>query len=291
MGTDGGLRPVLSAALGRAADELRAWDVRARGAEPDAVHQLRIAERTLRGLLKATRHLFEPGTTTALEAHLRNLGRGLSATRDAEAGLELLAARAPGSGGAAVPADVVVRLRSVLQAERDGAAAATRHRLESDGHRRMLDAAATFAADPPLDAANDAPAKKPLRKAVDRQLRRVLRAAEAAAGADDHNAALHEVRKQAKILRYTIGVLEAVPGAHLGGARRSLRTRAEAVQDALGEYGDSAAFQELVCAAADAARADGEEAFAYGVLYAGETDVQRRALARYRTALADLRRG
>ncbi len=88
--------------------------------------------------------------------------------------------------------------------------------------------------------------------------------ARAAAPGPEQAEALHEARKAAKRARYAGET--ALPVA--GRRARRFTDRMKAVQDLLGEHQDA-----IVAAGALRARAaaDGDRAFAYGVLYAGQS--------------------
>ena len=85
---------VLQAVLTQQSRALELWDLKARLDLPDALHQLRVTARSLRGLLKSARPFLDRETADELGDRLQQLGRSLSAARDAEVLAELLPARA-----------------------------------------------------------------------------------------------------------------------------------------------------------------------------------------------------
>jgi len=246
---------------------LQASDLLLRTEQSGGVHQIRIASRRLRSTLASFRHVLDRAATDPLREELAWLGTELAGARDDEVGL--------------------AHLRSVVAAEPDelvlGPVAARLQQAELKqvkiGHDRALVTLATprylalvdalyclLAAPPFTDRAQD-PVRPVLREATRRAVRKLRRRLEVAlnAPATESEAALHEVRKAAKQLRYTaeIGRGEV---AHL---KKVVRV-AKKAQTVLGEHQDTVVTRDLCRRHGLAADAAGENAFTYGRLHALE---------------------
>jgi CHAD domain-containing protein len=110
----------------------------------------------------------------------------------------------------------------------------------------------------------------------------VRKAAKAAAQAadTDRDEALHRIRKGAKRLRYT--------AAATGDDKIS--DRAKTIQTLLGDHQDSVVSRAHLSHQAEAAQADGEDTFTYGLLYQLEDDLARRSREQLDDALKKLHR-
>ena len=260
---------VVLAHLREQVDQLVTRDRGARGDEPDAVHQMRVATRRLRSALATYRPLLDRERTDPVRQELKWLGEVLGRPRDTEVlhwRLRDLVAAQPselvlGPVGRRVDLEMRDRHRDALA---DLAAA-----LDGDRYFRLLDALDNLLADPPLTARAGKPAYTQLPALVGRAADRVDRAARAVA--DDRtpqvrDQGLHEVRKSAKRARYAAE--SAVPVS--GKPARRLANRMEALQDVLGEHQDSVAARALLGELAVAAQESGENGFTFGLLYAQE---------------------
>jgi CHAD domain-containing protein len=263
---------VVLAAVRAQVAALQDADVMVRTDQPDALHKLRVACRRLRSIFAAFRPVLDRAATEPLRAELRWVGAELSHARDDEVALahlrELVAAE---------PHELVLGpVAARLQQTAIGAAAAGRKRtlatLTDPRYLRLLDALHALLADPPLADRADRPAPKEMRRAVRRTIRRLrgrIWAARHATG-DERPAALHDVRKAAKRVRYTAEVAIATEGRRA----KDLVTAMEQVQDVLGEAQDTAVTREHCRRLGLAAEAAGEVTWTYGRLHGLE---QRRA--------------
>ena len=278
---------VLRAVLGDLAERLVVWDFRVRLDAPDAVHQMRVTSRSLRSVLKAAAPLLERDAAEELDARLRELARALSSARDAEVTAELLAGRVEELGGRVGPAAAaVLRLAAEDQARR--AAGRVRRHVGTREHLRLLADVRAFAAAPPLTGkCAELSAREASDVLVRRALRKVVRAAERGAaaeeaggnGAQERLEHLHDLRKAVKRVRYVGAVLERCgfrPGKSL---RRTVRD-AEDHQDALGRVMDAAVVEHWLARTAEALRRTGEDRYAVGVLHGAE-------VARLRTGIEE----
>jgi CHAD domain-containing protein len=257
-GRKGSAGSVLMDYIARQADRIAAEELRVRRDAPDAVHQMRVAARRLRSVLKAHRKVLDRQRTDRVADDLRDLGRRLAPARDAEVLRERVDADL-----AALPAEL--RLGPV-QAE------ATRHfaRVEAEARAAVLTtvdspehAALRGALDdllerPPLNRRARRPAKKALRTGrTERRLRRGMTAAL------DHgdDTALHTARKAAKRLRYA----NEVTGARPKGLKK--------LQKALGHHQDVVVARPVLRELG----ASADNGFSFGLLL-GQADARAAAI-------------
>ena len=90
---------------------------------------------------------------------------------------------------------------------------------------------------------------------------------------------MHEVRKEAKRLRYAVKAVQDATGLDLGAELVARMKTAKKLQEALGEHRDSVMFQEHVLTTSKVAARKGEDTFGYGVLFAAEFALQARTEA------------
>jgi CHAD domain-containing protein len=284
-------------------ETLKHWDPLVRRDAEDAVHQMRIAARTLRSLLHTYGDLFAPEACGRLEDGLRRLGGALGGARDAEVVRDMVDQRCRAVPGG-IPAAVRKQLWAGMQAERRDHMARLRRRLCGGPYFALLNDLDAFVHAPPLLLAAAGPAGRVLEARVEHGLAEVMALADRAAAADEQEERidlLHEVRKTAKRLRYAVkavAVKEVEPGGGdrvqaagfaLGATPSARMHLAEDVQDALGTHRDSVMFQKHVRDSARLARKAGRNTFAHGVLYGAELAVQDQSVRQAEAALERLR--
>lgn len=270
----GSAASVIVAALRHQVGTLQTMDPRVRADEPDAVHQMRRAVRKLLSLLASYRNLLEREPVDQLRDDLKRLGAALGEARDAEVRRD----RATELLDSLSSQDPFVRQRLVGgdQQEYDEALGRLRQLLTSEHYYRLLDTLDDFVQAPPLTDRGTRPANAVIEKSLLKQLKRMRKRVDAvrdagggdpgSADAATYDAALHEVRKAARRLRYNVTAL-AVPGAYRAPKRfRRIASAVKPVEKALGRHQDSVLFAEQVRVAAQRARAQGEDTFLYGVL-------------------------
>lgn len=261
------------------------YDPKARLAEHDAVHRMRVAVRRTRSALQSYRPVLDRERTDPLGPELKWLAAELGAVRDLEVLRMRFAERwlalAPAEAGAepAWLAEIAERERSAYR----GLNAA----LKEPRYFALLDALDRLAADPPLAGrASGRKARKELPGLVERAWRRLERtyatigeASDAgvaglagvagdpagAAGAGDPDTARHDTRKAAKRARYAAELAVPVLGAPASAVARN----AKRLQETLGGYQDGVIAMEHLRAASARTR-DAAGSFALGVLYGVE---------------------
>jgi CHAD domain-containing protein len=214
------------------------------GDDPEDLHDLRVAARRLRALLRAADALLVPEWSEPLRNELKWLGGELGPARDLDVLLEHLRADAAGLGDDEAPFDVVLHR---LEGER----AAARERLEaaltSERYRELLGA---------LDAASRAPHARqldaPLDELAHKEFKRLAKAVKRL-GDDPTDDALHRVRIKGKRARYASELAEPL----MGKRARRVVARAKDFQDVVGEHQDAVVAEERLRALVPELGSDG----------------------------------
>ena len=240
----------LRALLRRQLREILAHDPGTRlGSDPESLHDMRVAVRRSRALLRAGKALVAEDVE-ALCAELRWLGEALGTVRDLDVLRERLHAEA--AGLAQPDRTAANHMLRALDRERTRERRALLKTLSGERYFALLD---RF--DETLAALQPSGADVSLDGLAARQLRKLAKAQRALA-ADPPDAALHELRKLGKHMRYAY---------ELAGRDRVVR-RAKELQDVLGEHQDAVVAEERLRALASSAPPAG--ALAAGLLVAGE---------------------
>jgi CHAD domain-containing protein len=227
------------------------------GRDPESLHDMRVAVRRLRALLRAGRELVAVDTAE-LDGRLKELGRILGAVRDLDVLLAHLQSEAAELGD--VDAKRVESLLAALRTERSCSRSRLLGALRSDEYLALLDDTART-----IDELEPSGSTATLDELTDRASAK-LRKAVRRLPEDPADEELHAVRKKGKRARYA---------AELAG-REELVKRAKKLQDVLGEHQDAVVAAEQLRELA--AVAGSEQALAAGRLV--EREEQRRAHAR-----------
>ncbi|MCO1657457.1 CYTH and CHAD domain-containing protein [Pseudonocardia humida] len=258
------------------ADRLAAEELRVRAAEPDSIHQMRVASRRLRSALQAYRPLLDRGRTEPVVDALRDLGRALAPARDAEVlrqGIsEQLADLEPELRLGAVEAMVT---RHFAREEAETAAAAL-SALDGERYAWLRSALDDLLERPPLRKRAGRKAGRELPAVLARTGRKlqkaVHRATDAQAPAADRDTATHAARKAGKRLRYATEVARPA----LGRPAKRFATSLKPLQKALGHHQDAVVAGDALRRLGGQAHTEGENGFSLGLLYArGEARKQR----------------
>jgi CHAD domain-containing protein len=208
------------------------------GEDPEELHQMRVAVRRMRAMLKAARPLLDRRWADDLRAELGWLGRALGPVRDADVLIDRLRCRASAFG--ATSRDAVETLIEALVTDRETARAEMLYVLSGPRYTALLRRLAT-AVSRPLPAGSVGAGAAALVELVRAEYRRLSKAVQAA-GEDPPDEVLHALRIHGKRLRYT-GELAAAAG------RKPVRKLVEstvALQDVLGEHQDACVAQHRV---------------------------------------------
>jgi CHAD domain-containing protein len=235
------------------------------GADPEDLHQLRVATRRSRAFLRAARPLLEREWSEPLRAELQWLGAALGPVRD----LDVLLAHLRESAVTleAPEQHALRRLLELLEAERERARASMLEALRSERYVGLLDRLESAARQPRL--VSSALSVADIAAAEFRRLRRAVKRLPPEPSDEE----LHELRIRGKRARYAAELAAAAVG------KPALRfvAEAKAFQDVLGEHQDAVVAEDRLRAALE--RVSGRAlAFAVGRLV--ERERRRRALAR-----------
>src|SRR5262249_3577305 len=144
---------------------------------PEDLHQMRVAVRRMRAMLKAARPLLDQAWADDLRAELGWLGRALGPVRDADVLIERLRGRASTFDDSG--RDAVETLIEALVAERETARAEMLTVLSSDRYSALLRRLATAVAEP-LPTSAGRVGGTPLVELVRAEYRRLSKAVRAA---------------------------------------------------------------------------------------------------------------
>jgi CHAD domain-containing protein len=264
---EGPASAVLLSYLGKQVEALKRHDPGVRDNAPDAVHQLRVAARRIRSALATFRKLADPDVTRSLRSELQWLAGTVGEARDNEVMqarlLDLIDAEPPDL----VMGPVAQQIEEHFEAAAHTARAKGLAGLRSPRYFRLLDSLDAFLRDPPLTGAAGEDALETVGRLLSKERKRLKREvltldADSANPATD--AALHEVRKSAKRLRYAAEAAVPVFGKRAAALARA----AEEIQESLGDHHDSVVTRDRLRELA--ANHRGKAAFTYGRLHALE---------------------
>jgi CHAD domain-containing protein len=227
------------------------------GRDPESLHDMRVAVRRLRALLRAGKRLFA-SDTAELDARLKQLGGVLGEVRDIDVLLARLETEAAQLGGE--DARQAVALLAGLRTERSCSRARLLAALRSDDYLSLLDDTART-----IEELEPSGAETPLDELADKAFAKLRKAVHDLPD-DPADEELHAMRKVGKRARYA---------GELAGRKNSVR-RAKVLQDVLGEHQDAVVAAERLRKLA--AAASPEQALAGGRLV--EREEERRAEAR-----------
>ncbi|MBJ7353207.1 MAG: CHAD domain-containing protein [Thermoleophilaceae bacterium] len=221
------------------------------GDDPEALHDLRVAVRRSRTLLKGMPGVFTPADHERFTRELRELQLITGPVRDYDVLLEDLECFIEERPELASESEA---LRKELMRRRSAARAKLARRLKSKRFADLLDAwQATIEALPTTDESDRPDSRTPIGKLsaarIDADRKRFKKlSADAVASGDP--AAVHHARKRGKALRYNLEFF-----GHLGDKKRSKRlgNRLRKTQDELGAYQDTVVHEAALREAAESA--------------------------------------
>jgi CHAD domain-containing protein len=235
MPTDSTLDDVL-AAMKRQVDAVHAHEAGARrGRDPEDVHQMRVAVRRSRSILRASRPLFDPGWVDRLRRELKWLGTGLGRVRDLDVLHAHLRSQVEAFPIRERKAGRQYLLRA-LEADRVRARATLRVALTGPRYARLLSRLETALVHP---AAR--PSAVPLSDIATSEFKKLRKAVKKLPGQPSAEE-LHAVRIKVKHARYAAELAQPIIG------RRAERfiAKAKKLQDILGEHQDAVVAEEYL---------------------------------------------
>ncbi|HSO91305.1 MAG TPA: CYTH and CHAD domain-containing protein [Arthrobacter sp.] len=258
---------VLLSYLSQQVEALKYHDPGVRVNAPDAVHQLRVAARRIRSALATFGKLADRDVTRSLRSELQWLAGSVGEARDNEVMrarlLDLIGAEPPELLLGPVARQIEEHFEIAAHNARTKGLAA----LKSARYFRLLDALDMFLAEPPLTETAGKEALPTVGRLVSKQRKRLKKevlALDAGSDSPATEAALHEVRKSAKRLRYAAEAAAPI----LGKRATTVARAAEEIQESLGDHHDTVVTRELLRELA--ANHRGKSAFTYGRLHALE---------------------
>lgn len=216
------------------------------GADPEGVHDMRVATRRLRSTLRMLEAQYKPKTALVLEAELKRIARALGAVRDLDvlvAGLRDFAAPLPEEDPARA---ALQRVIDAFSAELSSDRYQLIRTLEKKSTDRFYRDFAQFLTTPGSGARAAASEVQPqqVRHALPPLIYEHLAAVRAydsvLAGADDET--LHALRIEFKRLRYAVTLFQDV----LGAPAKEFLKELTAFQDHLGRMQDIVTAQDRV---------------------------------------------
>ena len=263
------------------AHTLKTLEPAVRADEFDSVHQMRVATRRLRAVLRTFGQVIPRTDGEHLAGELQWLGRELGAARDGE----VLAGHLRDSLRPIPPelliGPVQARVQGYFAPRRAAARDALLGALDSPRYARLLAELDQVAAGPPRGPLAAAPAREVLPAAVRRayrQAKRRMRRARRTPAGQARDVALHQARKSARRARYAA---EAATPA-IGERARKFAKQMKRVQSVLGDHQDAVLARQAARDLGIGAHLAGENAFTYGLLHERELHHAERLQARAR---------
>jgi CHAD domain-containing protein len=204
------------------------------GRDPEELHQMRVATRRMRAILRAAGPLLDPEWVQSLRAEVGWLGGALGPVRDLDVLVDHLKADAHVLGATDERAFLVL-LRS-LESEHDADRAAMLAVLRERRFVTLIDRLERETKAPPLTAAGES-----LRALAAREFRR-LRKRVRALGDHPPDADLHAARIAVKRARYAAELAERSVGKAATVVIRDLKL----LQDVLGDHQDAAVAEDRI---------------------------------------------
>jgi CHAD domain-containing protein len=271
--TDATVSQVVGSALAISVVHLLRHDVVMRlDADPEGVHQARVASRRLRSELRTFRSTLDPEWVEPLREELRWLGTILGEARDADVLLARLRGRTEMIPATEAPG--VAQVIEALQQRRKEAHTALVASISGERYVELLDRLVEAAREPVVLPGKDAPVKAIVTDLLEGPWSHLRRAVKGV-GKRPGDVELHTVRIRAKRMRYAADAVAPI----LGKPARRFADAAAELQGILGEHNDAVVAGSWLRTWA-AGRRSGDAAFAAGMLAgierAAADDAQRR---------------
>ena len=270
---------VVAATLRQYTRLLMTYDVAVRRGIDDAVHQMRVATRRLRSVLRSFEPFLEPEWADALASELQWLAGILGTARDAEVLRDRLAYALTTLPAEAKPTAVGAKLSDLCNRQHRLGYEQVETTLASDRYVALMQRLVDAATLPRTTDSARRPASVVLVSAIKTSWSRMRRKAAPVTrrrGATASAADYHQVRIAAKHVRYLCDA--AAPA--LGPKARKLSAQAARIQDVLGEHHDAVVAGEFIAQVAALPRI-GASGFGLGLLFAREQECARAATRQF----------
>jgi CHAD domain-containing protein len=245
--------------------ELETRELQVRDHDPEGVHKARVACRRLRAALATFRPLLDDEVTDPVRDELRWWGQVLGEARDTYVAHQRLGGLVGELGDHERVRD---RIDASYAARGRAADRSIDEALDSPRHRALLEALDLLVQAPPWRDDAGRPAEEVLPELVARDWRRLRREMRRARRAAHPDTALHQVRKDAKRLRYAAETLEPAWGRDA----TLLAVAATGLQEHLGERQDTVVSRADLDRLRAEAAAAGEDTAPYARLQAREAE-------------------
>jgi len=219
-------------ALARALDRLLAFDPYARLGEVEGVHQLRVAGRRLRSVLRTFAPLLDEERVTQAHECLRWFGQVLGDVRD----LDVLRESVNSTAGDLSPA--LTDVESALEERHSSARQRLTEALSSERYAAMVQLLTDLTTDPALLARPGSRSEDEL-PALARRMWRKMHKFAAELAPESPETDFHRARILAKRARYAAETVCEFLGSKLNKRIRVFAEHAEALQNVLGEHQDA----------------------------------------------------
>ena len=248
----------LRAIIGENARHLLFSDVGVRRNQPDSVHQMRVAARRIRSMLRTFGPLFEPDTAQMLRVELAWMASELGLIRDTEVMLKRLVSDAK----ALDPSSNLIRdaITPMLEAKLISARSSALAALRSDRHVYLLQDLVRAASDPLVADQAFLPCAEILPKLVAGEWKSLRKSAEGLQ-MDTPSLTWHRARIKAKHARYAAEAMVPI----FGGEVKEFAAALAKVTEILGDHQDTFVAQHLILHLA--AQLDGPTSFMLGRLH------------------------
>jgi CHAD domain-containing protein len=270
----------LRRAVAEEIENLLVWDRAVRDDVDDSVHQMRVTTRKIRSLLQASEESFGLTDDALVLDDLRELAAVLGIARDAEVLAQRYEQALDELPKEAVRGPVRERLVEGGRRRYRSGLRKSLGAMRSQRYFRLLDALEGLVAAEPSALASGA--QHSTQDKLDVAYKRVRKRVKATttADAEQHDEALHRIRKAAKKLRYTAAAT----------GDKKVSEAAKNIQSLLGDHQDSCVSRAHLSQQADDAHAEGEDTFTYGLLHEREHELAERREEELDSALKSLKK-
>lgn len=271
---------VVAAYIAEQQQAILAGDLGLRRLDDSVIHKTRVATRRLRSTLRIYGSLLDADRAASLDGELRWYAALLGEVRDRQVLRKRLDAMLDDLDDTLQLGPVRARVHTELDHEQAEHWQSLQHDITGPRYLALLADIDAWVTRPPCTAAAGKPAQAMAKLLAQAEKKVTRRLEHANATADIH--LLHDARKAAKRARYAAEAAQPVIGAQATAVHAD---RYQRLQDLLGEHQDSLVSAELLRRlGTKAGSIQGENGFAFGILYEREQQAARTARTEARRA-------